>query len=143
MWTSGEFEWARDQPIPSQTHVYYWLKNSRRERPAKIGNKKHAPACSRRSPPPHAPRSTPPLHAAPTRPRRTPPPPGPAPPPHAPHVRPRRTPSLLPPAARRTPPHDTAALLCRTASPHTRARGHTRGPGGGGGGGSLGGEDGE
>ena len=44
MWTSGEFEWARNQPIPSQTQVYYWLKNSRRERPAhvdsKIGNKK-------------------------------------------------------------------------------------------------------
>ena len=44
MWTSGEFVWARDHPIPSQTQVYYWLKNSRRERPArvesKIGNKK-------------------------------------------------------------------------------------------------------
>jgi serine/threonine protein kinase len=33
MWTSGEFEWSRGQPIPTQTQVYYWLKNSRRERP--------------------------------------------------------------------------------------------------------------
>ena len=41
---------------PRKTQVYYWLKNSRRERPArvesKIGNKKHAPSRSRRSPPP-------------------------------------------------------------------------------------------
>jgi hypothetical protein len=33
MWTSGDFNWARNQPIPSQSQVYYWLKNSRREHP--------------------------------------------------------------------------------------------------------------
>jgi serine/threonine protein kinase len=33
MWTSGQFEWARNQPIPSQSQVYYWLKNSRRDHP--------------------------------------------------------------------------------------------------------------
>jgi hypothetical protein len=33
MWTSGEFNWASNQPMPSQTQVSYWLKNSRRENP--------------------------------------------------------------------------------------------------------------
>jgi serine/threonine protein kinase len=33
MWTSGEFEWTKNHAIPSQTQVYYWIKNSRRERP--------------------------------------------------------------------------------------------------------------
>jgi len=33
MWTSGDFNWAKNHPIPSQSQVYYWLKNSRREHP--------------------------------------------------------------------------------------------------------------
>ena len=47
MWTSGKFEWTREQPVPSQTQVYYWVRSSRRERPpavplSKVSAKKRA-----------------------------------------------------------------------------------------------------
>ena len=33
MWTSGEFEWTKGQTIPTASQIYYWVRNSRRERP--------------------------------------------------------------------------------------------------------------
>jgi hypothetical protein len=40
MWTSGENNWIGQYPIPSQSQVYYWLRNSRRARPAVLDMKK-------------------------------------------------------------------------------------------------------
>ena len=40
MWTSGEFQWTRNQPTPTQSQVYYWLRNDRRARPPAVPDKK-------------------------------------------------------------------------------------------------------
>ena len=40
MWTSGKFEWTRNQPIPTQPQIYYWLRNDRRTRPPAMPDKK-------------------------------------------------------------------------------------------------------